>query len=428
MAQGARLRVGGVVRPPGDKSVTHRALVLGALVRAPVLLTHALTSADARSTASVLRQLGVRVSALRAGHRVRIEGSDWQPPARALDCGNSGTTARLILGALAGHAFAARVTGDVSLRRRPMRRVTLPLTMMGAAVVEHDGDRLPVTIHGGALHDIDYATPVASAQVKGAVLLAALTGGVRATITEPARSRDHTERLLRFLGADVTVRGTSVSLDGASFPAVRPSSIELPVPGDLSSAAYLVAAALLAESGDLVLQHVGVNPTRTGFLDVVARMGAAVRREATRGCAGEPVADLVVEPAQLHGTEVAADEVPSLIDEVPILAMLASRSRGITRFRGVGELRVKESDRLGLLAANLRAVGGRAEVAGDDLIVEAVDAPPRGRVETGGDHRIAMAFAVLGTVPGGAIELSERTSVRVSYPGFFADLERIRGA
>jgi 3-phosphoshikimate 1-carboxyvinyltransferase len=299
---------------------------------------------------------------------------------------------------------------------------------MGARVEDHGGDRLPLTMHGGGLRGIEYSSPVASAQIKSAIMLAGLTGRVEVTVTEPARSRDHTERMLRFLGVSVEVRGTSVTLDGASFIPDHVPPIELDIPGDPSSAAFLVGAALLAEGGELRLEHVGVNPTRTGFLGVLSRMGAVVEQEASRESGGEPVADLVVRPSTLRGTDVPASEVPSLIDEVPILAVLASRSSGQTRFHSVGELRVKESDRLSLLAANLRAIGAQASVDGDDLVVEGGGAPARGRVETAGDHRIAMAFGVLGTVPEADVRLSEAASVDVSYPAFFGDLERIRAS
>lgn len=421
------VKIRGTVTPPGDKSITHRALIIGGMLRAPLSLGHPLTSADARSSARVLRQLGVRVGPLRGGHRVEVQGAPWHVPEGTLNCGNSGTTARLMLGALAGCPFAARLTGDRSLRRRPMRRVTVPLTSMGATIREERGDGLPLTIQGGALSPLQYDSPVASAQVKSALMLAALGGRVAVTITEPARSRDHTERMLRFFGVDIDAQGTVVQLDGASFqPAeVPPQSID--IPGDPSSAAFLVAVALLAESGELHIEGVGVNPTRTGFLRVLERMGATIQRENERESAGEPVADLLVRPGALTGTRVDASEIPSSIDEVSILAVLAARAAGETRFCSVAELRVKESDRLNILAANLRTLGIEAAVEGDDLVVVGSDHRPRGRIETGGDHRIAMAFAVLGTVPGAAVALSETASVGVSYPRFFADLERIRG-
>jgi len=339
-----------------------------------------------------------------------------------LNCGNSGTTARLILGILAGQKFAATLTGDASLRRRPMRRVTEPLKQMGADIKE-GGDGLPLTIRGGKLRGLTYSSPVASAQVKSAILFAGLTGQVPVTITEPYRSRDHTERLFAHLGLDIHDRNGAISYQPS---AVSIPSFDISVPGDISSAAFMVAAAVFAEAGELLVENVGVNPTRTGVLVVLDRMGAHVERVNLRDAGGEPVADLIVRPASLSGTEVSAAEIPTLVDEVPVLAVLASRAAGETVFREVGELRVKESNRLELIASNLRAVGLRAEVQGNDLHVEGTDKAPRGNVETAQDHRLAMAFAVLGTVPGGDVKLSEKKSVAISYPGFFEDLKRIR--
>lgn len=419
--------VRGRIRPPGDKSITHRALLLAGLARAPSVLRGALTGLDARSTARVLRQLGVQVSPLRSGAPTAITGHPWRAPRAPLHCGNSGTTARLLLGLLAAHRFEARLTGDASLRRRPMRRVTEPLGRMGARIVEERGDGLPLRIRGGALSDLDWTLPVASAQVKSALLLAGLTAGVGVTLREPAKSRDHTERMLRHLGAPLREDGLVLTLAPAAGWVRRMPGLHCMVPGDFSSAAFLLAAALLAEGGELVVEEVGVNPTRTGLLEVVGRMGGRIELEGRRIEAGEPLASLRVGPAELRGVEVAASEIPALVDEVPVLAVLAARARGASVFRSVGELRVKESDRLGLLAANLRAVGARAEVRGDDLHVEGVAAPPHGRVETAGDHRLTMAFAVLGTLPGARIALSERDSAAVSYPGFFDDLARIGG-
>jgi 3-phosphoshikimate 1-carboxyvinyltransferase len=332
----------------------------------------------------------------------------------------------LLLGILAGQNFAATLTGDASLRRRPMRRVTEPLRAMGAHIAEHGGDALPLTIRGGRLHPLAYTTPVASAQIKSALLFAGLTGRVAVTIREPYRSRDHTERLFGHLGLGIHERDGAIVYE-PSHPSVVPS-FRLSVAGDASSAAFLVAAAVLAEEGELLIENVGVNPTRTGFLVVLERMGAHVERVNLRDEGGEPVADLVARPARLVGTEVAAAEVPTLVDEVPVLAVLASRAEGETVFHEVGELRVKESNRLELIAANLRAVGAEAEARGNDLHVCGVARPPRGRVETARDHRLAMAFAVLGTVPGASVRLSERASVAISYPGFFRDLKRMAGS
>jgi 3-phosphoshikimate 1-carboxyvinyltransferase len=420
------MRVAGAVRPPGDKSITHRVLIVAGLARTRVTLSGALTAADARATARALRQLGVRVGVLREGRVVTVEGRRWRDPGATLNCGNSGTTARLLLGALAGQRVAARLTGDASLRRRPMRRITAPLRAMGAAVEEERGEGLPLRIRGGGLRPFTYHTPVASAQLKSALLLAGVSGDVPVTVSEPVRSRDHTERLFAHLGFDLRVSGTTVKLGGLGDRWPRLPPLELEIPGDPSSAAYLVGAAILAQGGELVLESVGVNPTRTGFLTVLARMGAVVEQRRVREAAGEPVADLVVRPARLRSTEVSAAEIPGLIDEVPLLAVLAARAEGVTRFRSVGELRVKESDRLGLVARNLRALGQRAEVDGEDLVVVGHAEPPRGPVDTAGDHRLTMAFAVLGTSSDAAVELSETASAGVSYPRFFQDLERVR--
>jgi 3-phosphoshikimate 1-carboxyvinyltransferase len=414
-------RVTGVVRPPGDKSISHRVLMLAALARGHSEFSGMLTGDDVKSSARVLRQLGADISRIRESG-VRIAGSRLLAPGSRLNCGNSGTTARLMLGILAGQKFAATLTGDASLRRRPMRRVTEPLKEMGADIKE-EGDGLPLTIRGGRLRGLSYTSPVASAQVKSAILFAALTGQVPVTIREPYRSRDHTERLFTHLGLGIHERDGAIVYE-PSFPSNIPT-FQLSVPGDPSSAAFLVAAAVLAEAGELLIENVGVNPTRTGFIVVLDRMGAHVERVNLRDQGGEPVADLIVRPAQLRGTEVTAAEIPTLVDEVPILAVLASRARGTTVFRDVGELRVKESNRLELIAANLRSVGVRAEAQGNDLHVEGMVQPPRGNVETAKDHRLAMAFAVLGTVDGAKVTLSEKRSVAISYPNFFADLRRM---
>ena len=421
------MKVAGSVRPPGDKSISHRALLVSALAQrgGASELTGLLAGEDVKSSARVLRQLGVEISRLRDTGVVSVHASRLSHPASRLHCGNSGTTARLILGILAGQRFSATLTGDASLRRRPMRRVTEPLRWMGAEIQEARGDSLPLTVRGGRLHPLTYAVPVASAQVKSALLLAGLTGNVAVTLREPYRSRDHTERLFVHLGLDMRERDGAISFQPS---AVRVPPFQLAVPGDASSAAFLVAAAALAESGELLIENVGVNPTRTGFLVVLDRMGVPVERLNLRDAGGEPVADLLVRPAGgIHGTEVAPAEVPTLVDEVPILAVVASRAAAgaETVFREVGELRVKESNRLELVAANLRAVGVAAEARGNDLHVRGTAQAPRGRVETERDHRLAMAFAVLGTLPGADVRLSERASVAISYPGFFADVKRI---
>lgn len=418
------MRVQGTVTLPGDKSITHRALMLAAQLRGRSMIRNPLTSADARSSAACLRRVGVEVGPLRSTG-VRVLGGPWRAPDGTLHCGNAGTTARLLLGILAASPFETRLTGDRSLRRRPMRRVTGPLVEMGATVIEERGETLPLRIRGARLRPLDWAMPVASAQVKTALLFAGLAAGVRVRVREPVRSRDHTERILEALGAPIDRAGADVTLEAAPGWLATCPPFEWDVAGDPSSAAFLVAAAVLAEEGEVCLEGVGLNPTRTGFLAVLERMGVAVRRENVREVCGEPVGDLVVSPGLPRATRVRSAEVPSLIDEIPVLAVLASRAEGESVFEAVGELRVKESDRLGLLAANLRAVGGRAEVVGDALHVVGSDRPPRGHVETARDHRIAMAFAVLARLPRAAVTLSEHASPTVSFPRFFATLDRM---
>jgi 3-phosphoshikimate 1-carboxyvinyltransferase len=419
------MKVAGSVRVPGDKSITHRALLLAAMAKGTSYLGSPLISLDARSTARVVRRLGAEVSPLVPGQAVRIRGHGrFRPPAGVLDCGNSGTTARLTLGLLAAHRFRARVTGDASLRRRPMRRVTDPLEEMGAHFTAVPYDGLPVTIRGGRLKPLTYGMPVSSAQVKSALLLAGYAGRVAVTLLEPGgRSRDHTEVMLRGLGLDVREQDGWIRF----IPGARIAPFEMQIPGDISSAAFLLGAALMAEDGELAIESVGLNPTRAGFLTILERMGAWVQMQITGNESGEPVGTLLARPSMTRGVEISPSEIPGIIDEIPMLAALATRSRGVTVFHEAGELRVKESDRLGLLASNIRAIGGRASVEGNDLLVEGTPAPPAGRVTTAGDHRLAMAFAALATVPGSRVRVEDLDCANVSFPGFREVLRSIGG-
>ncbi|HZA98166.1 MAG TPA: 3-phosphoshikimate 1-carboxyvinyltransferase [Gemmatimonadales bacterium] len=417
------MKLAGSIRVPGDKSITHRVILLAAMARGRSRIRGALTSLDARSTARVVRQLGSSVSPLRPEGVTTIRGKGrLEPPGAVLHCGNSGTTTRLTLGLLSAHHFSATLTGDGSLRRRPMRRVTEPLSAMGARFTEHNGDGLPLTVTGADLQPLRYEMPVSSAQIKSALLLAGLTAGVEVALLEPGgKSRDHTERILRAFGFQVDDSDGWVSFK----PTGRVQPFEVEVPGDPSSAAFLVGAGILAESGELRIAGVGTNPTRTGFMRVLQRMGATVGIENRSDRFGEPVGDLIVRPDRLRSTEVGASEIPGLIDEIPLLAVLASRATGTTTFRQVGELRVKESDRLALIAENLRAVGAGAVVQGDDLLVEGREAAPRGSVRTAGDHRLAMAFAVLGTLPGARVSVDDMACAAVSFPRFPETLQAI---
>jgi 3-phosphoshikimate 1-carboxyvinyltransferase len=428
-----KLRVSGEVTIPGDKSITHRALMLAAAAGGRSRLAGLLPGADCRSTAEVLRALGCEIPELPLdGREIRVQGhglEGWRAPGRVLDCGNSGTTARLMLGLLAGRPLCATLSGDDSLRRRPMRRITGPLSSMGARFREAGEEgRLPLEVCGGALRAIDYTSPKASAQIKSAVLLAGLSAGVPVSVTEPVLSRDHTERMLRGLGVPLTLEELEAGWR-ASLPAFTGSlpPLDLHVPGDPSSAAFVVALALLADEGELHVRGVGTNPTRTGFFRVLARMGGFVELHREGDAGGEPVADLWVRPARLRGTEVEGEEVPSLIDEIPVLAALAARAEGETRITGAAELRVKESDRIAALVENLRAIGVEAEDLPDGLVVRGTDRPLAGEVRTHGDHRIAMAFGVLGALPGNDVRVDDPRCVEVSFPGFWELLREVTG-
>ncbi|MBW3630859.1 MAG: 3-phosphoshikimate 1-carboxyvinyltransferase [Gemmatimonadetes bacterium] len=425
--------ISGDISVPGDKSLTHRALMLAATAHGESVLSGLLSGADCRSTASVLRSLGCAIPEIptHGGEiRVRSEGIQrWSAPREILDCGNSGTTSRLMMGLLAARPFCSTITGDDSLRSRPMRRITEPLTAMGARVRELQApDRLPIELCGGTLSAFSHRSPKASAQIKSAVLLAGVSARVAVSVWEPIQSRDHTERMLRALGVTVDAApsdgGWLVSLD--SPPEILPS-FEMRVPGDPSSAAFFVALAVAASGGELVIRNVGLNPTRTGFIDTVRRMGGAVTVRDERMAGGEPVGDLVVSPGTLQGIEVGAGDVPSMIDELPLLAVLATRAEGETVVRGAEELRAKESDRISAVVNNLRALGAQAEELPDGFVVTGTDAPLRGHVRTFHDHRIAMAFAVLGALPGNDVDVEDPEIVDVSFPGFWNLLASLSG-
>lgn len=413
------------VSVPGDKSITHRALVLAALAKGESRLTGLLDAADTRATAAVLRAMGVPLSGSMAGTVVMGRGRrGLRSPDGELDCGNSGTTARFLLGLLAGSAVDAVVTGDASLRGRPMRRVTDPLTAAGAEYRElGEPDRLPIRVRGtDALRPIDVVNVRSSAQVKTAMLLAGVTAGVEVRVTEAGRPRDHTERLLAAMGASIRTTpaedGDVVHLD----PPEHLAPLRFTVPGDISSAAFFLALGALR--GPVRVRGVGLNPTRTGALDVMAGMGARVSTEQVEEAAGEPVGNVVVRPGELTGTTVTAAEVPTLLDEIPVLTVLAVRAAGETRFDGVRELRVKESDRIDALARNLRALGVEVDDGPDHLAVRGTAAPLSGTVESFGDHRIAMAFGVLRALDGSEIGIRGAGAVEVSHPAFWEDLNR----
>ena len=417
-----KLRVGGSVRAASDKSISHRALMLSAVANGKSRVSNILPSDDVRSTAAALRAIGAAIPPLSGEFFVTGRSArHLRSPQEALDCGNSGTTTRLLAGLIAGAGLTAEFIGDASLTRRPMRRVTEPLRAMGAGVALASHGGLPMTVTGGLLHSIHWESPVASAQVKSAILLAAVLGGVDATISEPHRSRDHTERMLGARGVDVRVNRNTVEVHAGQV--VRPADVD--VPADPSSAAYFVALALLAGAGELRLVDVCLNPTRTGFYNALKRMGADLEFEDRREVGGEVLGTIVARPSLLHGIDVSADEVPSMIDELPLLACIATRADGETNVRGAAELRVKESDRIATNVASLNALGGSARELEDGFTITGSRSALSGRVNPQGDHRIAMSFGILSALPGNDIEIADRGCVSVSYPGFWDALDNV---
>jgi 3-phosphoshikimate 1-carboxyvinyltransferase len=407
---------------PGDKSISHRSLILSTLAEGESRVAGILDSEDVRSTASALRLLGANIPQLASEMRIAGVGlRGLRPPKAALDCGNSGTTTRLLAGVVAGHPFSARFEGDSSLSRRPMQRIAEPLTYMGARFDFERGDGLPMTVHGVDLRSVDWDTKSASAQVKSAILLAGLVSQVEVRVTESSRSRDHTERMLRSMGVDVESDRNQVCLR----PARRLTPLDLAVPADPSSAAFFVALASLAGSGELQLDDVCLNPTRIGFISAIKRMGGEIRVTARATEGGEETGTLTVHPAQLGNLTITAADVPSLIDELPLLACVAAAAGVELEVTGAAELRVKESDRISVVVRNLRAVGARAEELPDGLRVLPGPREFSGSVDPQGDHRIAMAFGVLSAVSGNGIEIRNPEVVAVSYPGFWEDLRRV---
>lgn len=403
----------GGIAVPGDKSISHRALILGALAAGETRIDGLLEGADVMRTAEAVRALGAQV--VRRGQgRWSVIGAAWTSPPAPIDCGNAGTAARLLIGAAAGFPIEVAFTGDESLRARPMSRVLDPLRAMRAEVGA--ADRLPLTIRGGGLTGIRYDSPHSSAQVKSAILLAGLRADGAVSVTEPVRSRDHTEHMLRAFGCDVMVEGLTVSLGSER----RLRATRVAVPGDPSSAAFPLVAALIADGSEVTVRGVLINPLRAGLFGALQEMGADLRTTNSRTAGGEPIADVATHSSGLTGVEIAADRVPAMIDEIPILAMAAACAAGRTVIHGLGELRVKESDRLAAIVAGLRRCGVDAAAEGDLLIVHGCGGPPPGgaRIVSHGDHRIAMAFVVLGLACREAVTVDGAAMIGTSFPGF----------
>lgn len=420
-------RVAGAVVVPGDKSISHRSLMFGGIASGRTDVTGFLASEDCLATLAALRMLGVeierpeptRVVVHGAGAR-GLRGAAWP-----LDMGNAGTAMRLFMGLLAGQSFDSTLMGDASLMKRPMERAAEPLRRMGA-VIETQNGRPPVVIRGGQpLHGIDFAMPVASAQVKSAVLIAALSADGETHVTEPAPTRDHTERMLAGFGATLLRNGSRVSLRGGQSL----QGTQISVPGDFSSAAFFLVAGLIGEGNGLLLRNVGINPTRTGLLDILRAMGGDIRITPLEAAGPEPIADIEVRPSALRAIEVPEALVPLAIDEFPVFFIAAAAARGTSTLRGAEELRVKESDRLAVMSSGLTALGVEHVLLPDGMRIEGRPegaAFRGGQIDSHGDHRIAMSFAVASLRAGGPIEIADTANVATSFPGF-ADLARSVG-
>ena len=419
----------GGVEPPGDKSISHRYAMLAALSEGASELRHFAAAVDCRSTLDCMKALGAEVKLDKDTARVTGHGiHGLKGTRRALDAGNSGTTMRLLAGILAGQAFTSQLTGDSSLQKRPMKRVVGPLREMGADIRAREDNFAPLEIRGGRLHAIDFQMPMASAQVKSAVLLAGLFAEGETSVTEPARTRDHTEIALEEFGAAIEKHGKTIRVRGiGNNGTINLRARSLDIPGDLSSAVFFIAAASMFPDANLLIHNVGLNPTRTAILDVFASMGASLQMLSVRSAHGEIVGDLAVKGAALQGGVIEGQQIPLVIDELPMLAALGPYTEQGIEIRDAAELRVKESDRIATLAENLRRMGASVQERPDGLRVEGRKAGQlRGaEIEPHGDHRIAMAFAVAALAAHGPTVIRDADCAGVSYPTFFDDLERV---
>ncbi len=416
----------GEMTVPGDKSISHRSVIFGALSEGTTEVSHFLTGQDCLATIACFRQMGISIE--QEGEHVIIHGKGLHglsAPAETLHAGNSGTTVRLLSGMLCGQSFASVITGDASIQRRPMKRILTPLRNMGADIRSVRGDDCaPLSIQGKPLHGIHYDSPVASAQVKSCILLAGLYADGVTSVTEPALSRNHSELMLRYFGADLqTDEGTSGQKASVRIaPEPHLNGQKIVVPGDISSAAYFIAAAMIIPGSEVLLKQVGINPTRSGMLDVCRKMGADITILNENRSGPEPCADLLVRYSPLKAVTIGGAAIPTLIDELPILAVLAAFAEGTTVIRDAAELRVKESDRITVMCDNLRRMGAIAEPTADGMIIEGGHPLHGAVIDTKKDHRVAMSFAVAALQSSGETELQDADCVAISYPGFYKDL------
>ena len=413
----------GEVKIPGDKSISHRAVMLGALAKGTTKITDFLQGADCLSTMECFRRMGIQIQ--NTSGEVLVHGQGLHglaAPSDLLNVGNSGTTIRLLSGILAPQPFSATLTGDASIQKRPMKRVMEPLSQMGAKIESLSGNGCaPLKISGTPLKGIHYKTPVASAQVKSCILFAGMYANGATTVTEPVLSRDHSERMLEHFGARLTREGTAVTIQPEPQLAAR----EIPVPGDISSAAYFIAAAALVPHSEILIRNVGINPTRSGMLEVCRAMGADIQYLNERDDSGEPTADLLVRSSSLKGTVIEGAIIPALIDELPVLAVMAAFAKGETIIRNAKELKVKESDRIAVMVENLSAMGADITGTPDGMIIRGGPALHGAEIHTYKDHRIAMSFAVAALAAEGTTHIEDADCVNISYPDFYGDLQRL---
>ncbi|MBS3681843.1 3-phosphoshikimate 1-carboxyvinyltransferase [Ornithinibacillus massiliensis] len=415
----------GTIHIPGDKSISHRAIMFGALAKGKTSVTGFLPGEDCLNTISCFRQLGVDI--VQNETQVEINGlgiEHLQEPKEVLDVGNSGTTIRLLSGILAGLGFYSCIQGDASIAKRPMKRIVDPLRLMGANIDGRQGGMYtPLTVRGQNLHGIQYELPVASAQVKSAILLAGLLADGTTTVIEPERTRDHTERMLHAFGVSINRSGNNVSIEGKQH--LTATSIE--VPGDISSAAFFLVAGAIVPQSQITLHHVGINPTRTGIIDVLLNMGATLTTLNQNEEAMEPYADIQVKASSLHGVEIGGEIIPRLIDEIPIIALAATQAEGTTVIKDAAELKVKETNRIDIVAQELSKMGAHIETTEDGMIIHGNTKLKGAIVNSHGDHRIGMMLAIAGTIAEGETILENSTAIDVSYPGFFGSLSELAG-
>ncbi|MBN6188614.1 3-phosphoshikimate 1-carboxyvinyltransferase [Aneurinibacillus sp. BA2021] len=419
-------RIAGNITVPGDKSISHRAVMFSALAEGTTMIEGFLPGADCLSTISCFRKLGIEIE--QKDDKVRVAGKGWYgltEPSDILDIGNSGTTIRLIMGILSTQPFHSVLIGDESIARRPMRRVTDPLRQMGADIAgRKNGEYTPLSVRGGTLTGIEYRSPVSSAQIKSAVLLAGLGAEGETTVYEPELSRDHTERMLRSFGVKVESFAGGVRVRGGQR-LVSPGHIR--VPGDISSAAFPLVAAAIIPGSRIVVQNVGLNPSRSGIIDVLHEMGANIVLHNEREEGGEPVADIELTYAPLKGIEISGAIIPRLIDEIPVIAVLATQAEGTTVIKDAAELKVKETNRIDTVVAELRKMGARIEPTEDGMVIHGTTALHGAVCDSHGDHRIGMAAAVAGLAAEGKTTIQNAESINVSFPGFFSTLQEISG-